>query len=319
MIYTKDGKPVTQPDNIIRDIAVRLNSLPFVGEHLGTYFTQYCNRYRSTQNAQEHIENYAKDYQILPNTIQACEFAQTPQECWDKFQTLNDFFIRRRINLPSVRNTRREIVSPVDAYVIYNLTPKFWVKGDTFTSSELMLGQFNPTFNIDLFICRLAPHHYHRFHCPVYGRILSICTFGTKYNSVDPILIRSKRDVLTRNTRVVIRIETPRAGILYMAIVGASCAGTITLNHSVLLKSLHRSTPIDDEYIRKHPITFKPTKGPKILINEELGYFQFGGSCVVLGVSTSKCRMTPISQMIMNHSAKQFETEIEVGDTLLTF
>jgi phosphatidylserine decarboxylase precursor len=320
MIYTKSGKPIKQPQSKLIRLGIQLSKFPVLGEKICDRVTDYCNRFKDPQNASRQIKRYAKRYDIQSYEIEDCQDVQSDSDCWDRFDTLNDFFIRRRTGLPEIQYNRREIVSPVDAYTIVNLHhTNCWIKGMSFTTSKLMLDRHDPTFKLNLFIFRLAPHHYHRFHSPVYGKILSIYTIGNHYNSVDRTIIRSSKNVLTRNVRVILVLQT-QLGIVYIALIGATCVGSIVLNHPKLLHALNRDKPIDDEDIRQNPILFHVEQAPMVLINEELGHFQFGGSCVVLGCSFDVYdHLSPIGKIITKHSALHAETEIDVGDCLLRY
>jgi phosphatidylserine decarboxylase precursor len=319
MIYTKSGKPIKQPHSKWIQLGIRLSTVPILGEKICHGITGYCNRFKDTTNATKRIEKYAKTYGISRHEIEDCQQTQTESECWEQFESLNDFFIRRRLRLPDIRNDQYEVVSPVDAYTAFNICSNCWIKGSEFTTSQLMLGQQRSSFNLNVFIFRLAPHHYHRCHSPVCGSILAIYTIGEQYNSVDRYLIQSSKNVLTRNVRTIIVIQT-RMGIMYLALIGATCVGSIVLTHPSILETLNFKDPIDDDYIRQNPITFDSVYAPKISINEELGYFQFGGSCVVMGCAFDVYNyLSPIGKVVVNHSLLQAETELEVGDSLLDY
>lgn len=315
-IYSKKGRPVSQPQTNLVLIGIDTQRIPIVGSSFAKSITRYCNRYRNPEKALSRIRAFASTYEIHPSTIEGCE-ALTDEECWAQFSSLNDFFIRRRTGLPRVRHTRSELVSPVDAYTVFVTRPKFWIKGSRYSTGELMLGDKNLLLELCLFIFRLAPHHYHRVHCPVYGTIVRISSFGREYNSVDTRLVQSHKNVLTRNVRVVLEIQTIAYGKVYMAIIGATCVGSVVLSHPGILKAIGITRPITDKDLVQ-PIQFKIDNAPKIQVNEELGYFQYGGSCVVVGlIPHQNIYLTSLGEMIQEHTMEHAETDIEVGDTLL--
>jgi phosphatidylserine decarboxylase len=316
-IYNKQGRPIQQPQTNLVLLGIDTQRIPRVGSGLARTITKYCNRYRTPEQSQQRIQSFANAYRIHPGTIERCQQLSS-KECWTQFESLNDFFIRRRVGLPNVSRTRKEFVSPVDAYTVFVTQPKFWVKGSKYSTSELMLGKNIKPLELCLFIFRLAPHHYHRVHCPVYGIIIRISTFGYNYNSVDTRLIHSKKNILTRNVRVVLEIQTPYYGKVYMAIIGATCVGSIVLSHPDILQKIGINRPITDKDISVHPLQFSADNAPKIRVNEELGFFQYGGSCVVVGLTPHQnIYLTPLGEMIQEHTLEYAETDIQVGDPLL--
>lgn len=318
MIYSKNHTPIIQPQSNLVKMGIQLQHIPIVGNEIANFVTDYCNIFKTDQDTSSRIQQYADIYDIRPETIEKCQDTQSDQECWEQFQTLNDFFIRHRTHLPRVRQTQKEIVSPVDAYTAFVTRPNFWIKGSRYTTGELMKGSNKSYLDLALFIFRLAPHHYHRVHSPVYGHVTRISTFGNEYNSVDVSMVKSRKNVLTRNVRIVIEIQTSKFGKIYLAIIGATCVGSVVIHHPRILKALGRSEPLTDAEIRNTTIIFPVYDAPTIKINEEIGYFQYGGSCVVLGLSPNpKMELSQIGETILEHTLEQAETEIELGDCLL--
>jgi len=315
-IYNKQGRLITQPQTNLVLIGIDTQRIPVVGSSLAKTITRYCNRYRNPDQALSQIQTFASTYGIDPRTIESCN-SLSEQECWAQFSSLNDFFIRRRAGLPNVRRTRSELVSPVDAYTGFVTQPKFWIKGSRYSTAELMLGVAHGVLDLCLFIFRLAPHHYHRVHCPVYGSVTRISTFGEDYNSVDTRLIQSQTNVLTCNVRVVLEIQTPMYGKMYLAIIGATCVGSVVITHREILQKMRMTRLATDKDFRD-PFQFNLKDAPQIKVNEELGYFQYGGSCVVLGLTPHQnIYLTPLGEMIQEHTLEHAETDIQVGDTLL--
>jgi phosphatidylserine decarboxylase len=314
-IYNKQGRPIAQPQPNIVLLGIDTQRIPIIGSSLAKKITEYCTRYRRSEHAQQYIRTFADTYDIQPETIEGCQNLSR-DECWSRFSSLNEFFVRRRINLPKVRRSKKDLVSPVDAYTVFVTRPKFWIKGSRYSTNELMLGDRTKPLELCLFIFRLAPHHYHRVHCPVYGLVTRISTFGNYYDSVDVRLVHSKKNVLTRNVRVVLEIHTISYGKIYLAIIGATCVGSIVLTHPKILEAVGVQTLTDKDF--NEPVQFQLQKAPVLQINEELGYFQYGGSCVVLGLTPHQnIYLTPIGEMIQEHTMENAETDIQVGDILL--
>ena len=322
MIYSKTKRPITQPQSSLVRIGINAQQIPIVGSIMTQQVTEHCKLFKKSKNSLERIRKFTKTYNISRDRIEECKGTYSDDECWSRFPTLNDFFIRRRTHLPKIRQTQKEIVSPADSYTVFVTQPKFWIKGSKFSSSLLMTNKSNPLLNdLALIIFRLAPQHYHRFHCPIYGRITKISTFGTQYYSVDKTIVQSRTNVYTENVRVVLEIQTTHFGKIYLAIIGATCVGSISLTHPQILKALKiNSTEFTDNDLRRigSSVEFSIKNAPLIKVNEELGSFQYGGSTIVLGLNiTQRTHLLPIGNTIYNNTLEKAETEIEVGDSLL--
>lgn len=184
----------------------------------------------------------------------------------DQFKNFNEFFYRalkpgaRPCSAP---NNPRIIVSPADCRcVVFNqMTParQIWVKGREFNIKRL-LGDAYPDDaaryeNGALGIFRLAPQDYHRFHVPVDGVLGKPITIAGEYYTVNPMAIRSALDVYGENVRVVVPIDSVAHGRVMVICVGAMMVGSTVITRSA---------------------------GENVKRAEELGYFKFGGSTVLL-------------------------------------
>jgi phosphatidylserine decarboxylase len=184
----------------------------------------------------------------------------------EAFKNFNEFFYRQL--KPDARpcsapDNPKIIVSPADCRsVVFNRmdeATKIWVKGREF-SIERLLGNAYPEDahrykNGGLGIFRLAPQDYHRFHIPVDGVMGTPKTIEGEYYTVNPMAIRSALDVYGENVRVVIPIDSLEHGRVMVICVGAMMVGSTV-------------------------ITRKP--GENVKRAEELGYFKFGGSTILL-------------------------------------
>ncbi|KAG5975067.1 hypothetical protein E4U55_007905, partial [Claviceps digitariae] len=184
----------------------------------------------------------------------------------DQFKNFNEFFYRalkpdaRPCSAP---NQPGIIVSPADCRtVVFNqLAParQIWVKGREFSIARL-LGDAYPEDaaryeNGALGIFRLAPQDYHRFHIPVDGVLGKPITIAGEYYTVNPMAIRSALDVYGENVRVVVPIDSVAHGRVMVICVGAMMVGSTVITRNV---------------------------GDNVKRAEELGYFKFGGSTVLL-------------------------------------
>lgn len=191
----------------------------------------------------------------------------------DEFKTFNEFFYRalkpgaRPVSAP---HNPKIIVSPADCRsVVFNSVDqatKVWVKGRDFTVKRL-LGDAYPDDAHKyenggaLGIFRLAPQDYHRFHIPVDGVMLEPKTIAGEYYTVNPMAIRSALDVYGENVRVVVPIDSPEFGRVMVICVGAMMVGSTVITRN---------------------------GGDEVKRGDELGYFKFGGSTIVLLFETGK-------------------------------
>jgi phosphatidylserine decarboxylase len=181
----------------------------------------------------------------------------------DSFQTFNDFFIRKL--KPTARPVDAEpsaVVAPSDGQMTVQpeLTPgdTFLVKGHTF-SLETLLGdkglaaQFKQGALANIY---LAPYDYHRFHYPVDGVLEERRRTGGRLFAVNPeISIANGFRPYDVNVRQINVLSDARYGRMLIVEVGAHSVGRI----------------VDSD----GPNGSK-RKG------EEKGYFEYGGSTVVL-------------------------------------
>lgn len=184
----------------------------------------------------------------------------------DQFKTFNEFFYREL--KPGARpcsapNDPHVIVSPADCRsVVFNRledAQRIWVKGREF-SVERLLGNAYPQDakryqNGALGIMRLAPQDYHRFHIPVDGVMGEPKLIDGEYYTVNPMAIRSALDVYGDNIRVCVPIDSVCHGRVMVICVGAMMVGSTVITRK---------------------------KGDKVKRAEELGYFKFGGSTILL-------------------------------------
>lgn len=217
------------------------------------------------------------------------------------FKTFNDFFYRklrpgaRPIEAPE---DNRIAVSPADCRcitfeTITNAT-ELWIKGRNFTLAKLFNGNFNNLENTDLYkgektcigIFRLAPQDYHRFHSPVKGTVGKAKYIEGEYYTVNPMAIRSDLDVYGENVRVIVPIHTEDFGTVILIGVGAMMVGSTVITVS---------------------------EGQEIERGDEVGYFKFGGSTVLLLFQND---MFKFDLDLVNNSKQCTETLVRVGQSI---
>lgn len=213
----------------------------------------------------------------------------------EKYKTFNEFFFRRLV--PGARPVEAEdnkniVCSAADCRcTVYNFLSSaitIWIKGKGFTIPKLFAGKHPEVMtrfmdNCAIGIFRLAPQDYHRFHCPVDGIVGKPEFIEGEYYTVNPMAIRSHLDVFGENSRCIIPIETERFGTVVVIPVGAMMVGATVL-------------------------TVK--EGDEVARGDELGYFKFGGSTLLVLFQENK--MLFDSDLVSNSMAG-IETLVKVG------
>ncbi|KAI9802687.1 MAG: hypothetical protein M1825_002709 [Sarcosagium campestre] len=212
----------------------------------------------------------------------------------ENFRNFNEFFYREL--KPGARpcsapNNPKTVVSPADCRsVVFNQmddATTIWVKGREF-SIERLLGNAYPEdakryAGGALGIFRLAPQDYHRFHIPVDGVMGTPKTIQGEYYTVNPMAIRSALDVYGENVRIVVPIDSVAHGRVMVICVGAMMVGSTI-------------------------ITAKA--GQDVKRTDELGYFKFGGSTLLLLFEPGRLEF---DDDLVGNSKGALETLISVG------
>lgn len=226
------------------------------------------------------IEQFIKTYKIDYTQATRCSASNTAKNCAVKYGTLNDFFTRK---IPYTVDSS-DLVSPATCKcMVFNefQDSKIWVKGQKWSASRLLrMPMTYDKYAVGIF--RLRPADYHRFHSPVRGVIAFTNDIDGGYLSVDPEIVR-KRNVFTENNRVVVGIVSPIYGLCYYVAVGAAGVGRVRLTKNI---------------------------GDTLKTGDELGYFEFGGSTVIVLIpSSGKIWRSDL----INNSMVEKETYVTVG------
>jgi phosphatidylserine decarboxylase len=213
------------------------------------------------------------------------------------FKTFNEFFYRalKPTARPCSAPDKPEIItSPADCRsVVFNTlddAQKIWVKGREFTVERL----FGDAYPEDakryvggaFGVFRLAPQDYHRFHVPVDGVIGEPKTIAGEYYTVNPMAIRSALDVYGENVRVLVPIDSEKHGRVMFVCIGAMMVGSTVITRKT---------------------------GEKVARAEELGYFKFGGSTVLLLFEPGRMEF---DQDLVDNSKSALETLVSTHDLL---
>lgn len=209
----------------------------------------------------------------------------------DEFTSFNDFFYRK-LN-PQARPIGEGLVSPADAKLLafenMDAIGDFFVKGQKFTlATYLQNEQLAKKYkNFALLIFRLAPNDYHRFHFPYDGEVSETTKINGAYFSVSPYALEPNfTRVFCENKREYLTLFTKDKGDILLSPVGATMVGTI----------IETYTP--NTYVNK---------------GDEMGYFAFGGSTVVMLVDNQHFT---IDKDILENTKNKIETAVVMGETI---
>ncbi|SCU85941.1 LADA_0D10990g1_1 [Lachancea dasiensis] len=208
------------------------------------------------------------------------------------YQTFNEFFYRKLkpgSRAPEVAEPEI-LLSPADCrstvFSSIKTSTEIWIKGRNFSLGKLTGGYHPEIFNdasCSIGIFRLAPQDYHRFHSPCNGLIGKPMEISGEYYTVNPMAVRTELDVFGENVRLVLPIHSKEFGTVLFIAVGAMMVGSILLTCG---------------------------EGDSIERGQELGYFKFGGSTILLVIPSQNVQFD--TDLLLN-SSERIETLVKVG------
>ncbi len=243
------------------------------------WFSRIYGYLQKRPASRKKIEPFIAAYKVDKTEFAPAEYA-----------SFNDFFIRKL--KPSCRpiDARKEVaVMPADGrYLAYPAFDRFFVKGQEFClESFLQNSAYARGFSSgSMLIARLCPVDYHRFHFPCDGFAGVPHLINGPLYSVNPIALKKRIAILSENKRVITEIETEEFGTILYVEIGATAVGTIRQ-------------------------TFTPDQ--RIVKGQEKGYFEFGGSCLVLLFEKGRIQF---DADLVENTTKGFETLCHVGESM---
>lgn len=209
----------------------------------------------------------------------------------DEFSSFNDFFYRKL--RPESRPIGEGFVSPADGKLIafedISEVKNFFVKGEPFTiESFLQDNKLAKSYqNASMILVRLAPNDYHRFHFPANGTAAAAREIQGDYLSVSPYAIQEDFvRVFCQNKREFTLLDSDEYGPVVLSPVGATMVGTIIE-------------------------TYKPDS--HVAKGDEMGYFAFGGSSVLILIDKNKITIDPD---LLENTRKGIETAVLMGEKI---
>ncbi len=250
------------------------------------WFSALAGAYFNLSISKFHIASFVKKYSIAMNES---------EKKINEFINFNDFFTRKlKPQARPIDCDPTHIISPADGkiLVIENIQEQsqFPVKNITFSLESFLKDKTlaQKYLGGSLILIRLDPWDYHRFHIPIDGYVQKAIPINGSYESVNPIVYQNNIQVLSENERHLIAIKTDMLDEVIMVNIGALCVGKITE-------------------------TYNPNHWYKK--GDELGYFSFGGSTIVL---LFKKNLITIHPEIVNNSLMCIESLTQMGKSLAT-
>ncbi|KAK2962421.1 Phosphatidylserine decarboxylase [Blattamonas nauphoetae] len=213
------------------------------------------------------------------------------------FSSLNAFFTRKlKPGARTIEGDDSVVVSPSDgrlvSYSSVSEATTLWIKGTGFSVRSCLQNDelFNSVKDGSIIIARLMPRDYHRVHCPVNSvTIKKVTTLPGTYLSVSPALVCSRDcDIFGGNHRVVLHCTSPLTGDFAVVFVAAAMVGACI-------------------------VTVK--EGQTLQKGEEMGYFEFGGSSVLIAFASG---VFTGDEEVAKNSQASVETSVKMGEKIGT-
>ncbi|PPR03223.1 hypothetical protein CVT26_008071 [Gymnopilus dilepis] len=240
-----------------------------------------------------------KSVQSIPSFIEtySIQTEELLEPDISKYRNFNEFFYRQAtISSKQNEDDKNVVISAADCrltvYASVDLAKAIWVKGQNFNIPNLLnrpadspvVASFQ---NASLAIFRLAPADYHRFHSPIDCEVGDFEYVGGQYYTVNPQAVNETGfDVFTANTRSILYLKhIPTGKLVAYVAIGALLVGSIVW-------------------------TGGKQKGTVLKRGDELGYFAYGGSTIVVIFPKE---VIEFDKDLVSNSERPIETLVKVG------
>jgi len=221
--------------------------------------------------------------------IDASEFEAAPES----YTSFNDFFIRKlKATARPLASGDNVAIMPADAryqfFPVIGRDDPFTVKGHSFSlqtllQDHLLASKFE---NGSMLIARLCPTDCHRFYFPVDCTPSAARPINGWLFSVNPIAIKDNPWIYLKNRRVVTVLETKNFGTVAYLEIGATSCGSIHQTYEA---------------------------GKECWKGDEKGYFEFGGSALILLFEKGKIEF---DEDLVEATKKGLEIRCLIGESL---
>ena len=207
------------------------------------WVNKFVGLYQKSIFSKRKIKKFAQEYNI-----------KVSKEDYKKYRSFNDFFIRKR--KPIKRKNKNELVAVADSKLsIYNIDKdlRLKIKNTTYSLEEILENKKIASFfeNGTCLVFRLAVNDNHRYTYIDDGKLAFHKKIKGVLHTIRPI--SEKYKVYCRNSREISLLNTKNLGYVVQVEVGATLVGKIKNNGKLNFKK-----------------------------NDEKGYFEFGGSTIVV-------------------------------------
>ncbi len=247
-------------------------------------FSQLAGKWAKSKRSKSMIPRFIKAYNIKVDEI---------EKPIDSFATFNDFFIRtlkpKARPLPSDPSA---IISPADgnAFAIQNMSKDsfFPIKNLSFSTAKILKNEYLSKLfeGGTAIIIRLAPWDYHRVHFPLSGIPGKPRAIAGQFQSVNPVVFQAGIQPIEINERHIIEFQPDKSSTMAVVMVGALFVGAMTETY---IPAAHYEQ------------------------GDELGYFEYGGSTIVLFFQKNTVSINP---EIIAASKLGIETPVKMGQVI---
>jgi phosphatidylserine decarboxylase len=200
----------------------------------------------------------------------------------DGYPSFNDFFTRRLVDgARPIDSATNSIVSPVDGTVSavgrLDADMLLQAKGRHYSLSDLLMSDIEDAEryrNGSFATLYLAPHNYHRVHCPLDASLVAMRYVPGALYSVNAATVSLMPNLFTRNERLICHFDSS-AGPIILIFVGAMHVGSISTPWTGLLRPRRRGVVQDLDILKQgHPV--------EVAQGDLLGWFNMGSTVIVL-------------------------------------
>jgi phosphatidylserine decarboxylase len=247
------------------------------------FFSLFYGNLLKKPSSRKKINPYIRDHHINLEEI---------EDPLDSFASFNDFFIRKlKPEARPVENDPDTLISPADSRLsVFKIKHDtvFPVKGKNFSLFQLTndTSLSEKYLNGICLVFRLAPADYHRFCYLDNGVQGPVKQLGSFYHSVSPIALESNLGVFEGNYREFCELKTENFGDVLDIDIGAMGVSKIVQNNP---------------------------GGGAFKKGQEKGYFEFGGSTIVIVMQPGTVR---IDDDIFEYSRLGIETLVRYGASI---
>ena len=200
----------------------------------------------------------------------------------DGYSSFNDFFTRQLADgARPIDNSADTIISPVDGTVSAagNIDSDMLLqaKGMHYSLSDLLMtdiADVDQFSNGSFATLYLAPHDYHRVHCPLSADLVTARYVPGALFSVNALTVSLLPNLFTRNERLIFHFNSD-AGPFILIFVGALHVGSISTPWTGQVRPRRRGV-VQDIDILKRGYPGNVNKG------DLLGWFNMGSTVIIL-------------------------------------